>query len=154
MARLEARATKVAVVFKKRNFGDRKSSGTSEEQKVLAEKMLEILLQLPEGKWNIRESVVEKLEEVLDLPARRELDAAWETVKKKASKAHSRKFVLDRRKELVWIDDPGAAPQRALDKKISPRNIVRLNELANAERCTVDQMVEKLILACTPPEQA
>jgi hypothetical protein len=134
-------------VFNKKSFGGKRTSDSNESQKKLAEQMLEILLQLPEGKWNLRESVVDKLEELGELPSRREIDAAWEIVKKKASKSYSRKFVLDRRKELIWIDDPANTRKLVLDKKISARHIQKLNELAHAEGCTVDQMVEKLILA-------
>lgn len=92
-------------MFNRKSFSSKRTTDT-ESQKKLAEQMLEILLELPEGKWNLRESVVDKLEELGELPHRREIDAAWEIVKKKAFKSHSRKFTLDLRKELIWIDDP------------------------------------------------
>lgn len=147
-------ADQEVAVFKRNSFGGKRplGSGSSASQKKLAEHLLEILLELPEGKWNLKQSVTDKLEELGETPSGRELDAAWEIVKKRASKSYSRKFALDARKELIWIDDPGHKPRRVLDKKISSRNIQRLNELARVEGCTVDQMVDRLIRAFTPSD--
>lgn len=139
-------------MFNRKSFGGKRTSGSdsSGEQEELSQTMLEILLELTEDTSNLKEAVVDQLGLREVTHGTRDMNAAWDVVKKKAARTYSRRFSLDRRKELVWTDKLADPPRAGLDKRISARNMKKLNELANAEGCTVDQMIERLTLAYTP----
>ena len=103
--------------------------------------MLEILTQLPAGTENLRETIVAHLGLMGQMSATRDINAAWNETKRKAAREFPEKFLLDDRNVLHWND----GSVKVLDKKISAANFRRLNELAGAEDCTVNQLVSKLI---------
>ena len=103
--------------------------------------MLEILIELPVGSKNLKNSIVAHLGLVGQMSTARDINAAWEQTKKNAAKLHPAKFLLDDRNMLHWND----GSVKKLDKKISTDNFAKLNELAEKENCTVDRLVSKLI---------
>ncbi len=107
----------------------------------LSQAMLEILLQLPEGTTNLKDTIVAHLGLLGHMSATRDINAAWTETKKRAARDHHDRFVLDGRKVLHWSD---RAPP-PLDKKISAANFRKLNDLAELENCTVDALVSKMI---------
>jgi hypothetical protein len=107
----------------------------------LVKAMLEILPQLPVGTQRLKDTVVAHLGTLGQMASTRDLSAAWNEAKKKASKQNPDKFILDERSVLHWNDVSVAI----LDKKISAANFNKLNELAQKDGCTVNQLVSKLI---------
>ncbi len=107
----------------------------------LAKAMLEILVQLPTGTTQLKETVVANMGILGQMSATRDITAAWNEAKKKAAKEYPEKFLLDGRKVLHWND----GSVKVLDKKISSFNFRKLNELAEIENCTVNQLVSVLL---------
>ena len=107
----------------------------------LAKAMLEILVQLPTGTTQLKETVVANLGILGQMSATRDITAAWNEAKKKAAKEYPEKFLLDGRKVLHWND----GSVKVLDKKISSVNFRKLNELAEIENCTVNQLISVLL---------
>jgi hypothetical protein len=107
----------------------------------LVKAMLEILPQLPVGTQRLKDTVVAHLGTLGQMASTRDLSAAWNEAKKKAAKQNPDKFILDERSVLHWNDVSVAI----LDKKISAANFNKLNELAQKDGCTVNQLVSKLI---------
>lgn len=107
----------------------------------LVKAMLEILPQLPVGTQRLKDTVVAHLGTLGQMASTRDLSAAWNEAKKKAAKQNPDKFILDERNVLHWNDGSVAI----LDKKISAANFNKLNELAQKDGCTVNQLVSKLI---------
>ncbi len=107
----------------------------------LSKMMLEKLLDFPIGTKSLKENVALRLGMVGQLSTSREINTAWNETKKKAAKLHPEKFILDGRGVLHWND----GSIKILDKKISSANYKKLNELADAEDCTVNSLVSKLI---------
>lgn len=107
----------------------------------LVKAMLEILPQLPVGTQRLKDTVVAHLGTLGQMASTRDLSAAWNEAKKKAAKQNPDKFILDERSVLHWNDLSVAI----LDKKISAANFNKLNELAQKDGCTVNQLVSKLI---------
>ncbi len=103
--------------------------------------MLEILIQLPTGTIHLKETVVTNLGILGNMSATRDINAAWNEAKKKAAKEYPDQFILDSRKILHWND----GSVKILDKKISSVNFKKLNELAEIENCSVNQLISKLI---------
>ena len=103
--------------------------------------MLEILIQLPTGTIHLKETVVTNLGILGNMSATRDINAAWNEAKKKVAKEYPDKFILDGRKILHWND----GSVKILDKKISSVNFKKLNELAEIENCSVNQLISKLI---------
>ncbi len=103
--------------------------------------MLEILIQLPTGTIHLKETVVTDLGILGNMSATRDINAAWNEAKKKAAKEYPDQFILDSRKILHWND----GSVKILDKKISSVNFKKLNELAEIENCSVNQLISKLI---------
>ena len=103
--------------------------------------MLEILTQLPVGTESLKETIVAHLGWMGQMSATRDINAARNETKRKAAREFPEKFLLDGRNVLHWND----GSVKVLDKKISAANFRRLNELAEAEDCTVNQLVSKLI---------
>ena len=130
-------------MFNKKTFSDmrRAGMGVGVSKTKLAQAMLEILLQLPEGSTNLKETIVGHLGLLGQMSPTRDINAAWNDTKKRAAREYPEKFVLDDRKALHWSD----GSVKVIDKKISPSNFGKLNELAEMENCTVNQMVSKLI---------
>ena len=107
----------------------------------LARAMLEILIQLPEGATNLKETIIAHLGLLGQMSSTRDINAAWNDAKKRAAKEYPEKFMLDGRKVLHWND----GSVKIIDKKISAANFKKLNELAEREKCTVNQILSKLI---------
>ena len=130
-------------MFDKKMFGQMRRSGMSLglSKSKLAEAMLEILLQLPVGTTNLKETIIANMGLLGHMSATRNVNEAWNQAKKKAAKLYPEKFIIDGRNVLHWNDDSVIV----LDKKISTVNFKKLNELANNENCTVNQMITKLI---------
>ena len=113
--------------------------GVSKEK--LKQAMIEILLQLPEGTSNLKETVIYHLGQYGQMTPIRELNDVWSQAKRKVAKSNPEKFFLDGRNALHWNDGSISV----LDKKISPANYKQLNELADSEGCSVNAIVSKLI---------
>ena len=107
----------------------------------IAQAMLEILLQLPEGATNLKETIVGHLGLLGQMSPTRDINASWNDAKKRAAREYPEKFMLDGRKVLHWND----GSVKIIDKKISSVNFKKLNELAERENCAVNQIVSKLI---------
>lgn len=107
----------------------------------LVKAMLEILSQLPVGTQRLKDTVVAHLGTLGQMASTRDLIAAWNEAKKKAAKQNPDQFILDERSVLHSNDGSVAI----LDKKISAANFNKLNELAQKDSCTVNQLVSKLI---------
>lgn len=107
----------------------------------LSKAMLEILIQLPPGTTQLKEIVVSNLGILGQMAATLDINAAWNEAKKKAAKEYSNKFILDGRKVLHWND----GTVKILDKKISSVNFRKLNDLAEIENCSVNQLISKLL---------
>ena len=130
-------------MFSKKMFGEMRRAGMNVglSKAKLSQAMLEILIQLPMGTPNLKETVVANMGLLGQMSATRDLNEAWNQTKKKAAKEYPEKFMLDGRKVLHWND----GSVKILDKKISPANFKKLNELAEKENCAVNQIVSKLI---------
>ena len=107
----------------------------------ISKAMLEILVQLPTGTTHLKETVVANLGLLGNMSATRDINAAWNAAKKKAAKEYPEKFILDGRKVLHWND----GSVKILDKKISSVNFKKLNDLAEIENCSVNQLISKLL---------
>jgi hypothetical protein len=107
----------------------------------LTKMMLDILLQLPTGAKNLKENITFRLGSIGQLSSNRDINAAWDETKSRAAKLYPDRFILDKRNVLQWND----GSVRVLDDKISNANIKRLNQLAETENCSVDDLVTKLI---------
>lgn len=119
----------------------RAGMGVGVSKTKLAQAMLEILLQLPKGTTNLKETIVGHLGLLGQMSPTRDINAAWNDAKKRAAREYPEEFVLDDRKVLHWND----GSVKIIDKKISPANFKKLNELAEKEDCAVNEMVSKLI---------
>ena len=129
-------------MFDKRTIGRlRGGLGIGVSKAKLAQAMVNILVQLPEGTKNLKDTVVGHLGLLGQLSATRDVNAAWIEAKKGAARDDPDRFVLDDRKVLHWR---GQAPP-ALDKKISAANFKKLNELAGTEGCSVNALVSRMI---------
>jgi hypothetical protein len=107
----------------------------------LSQAMLEILIQLPVGTKDMKETIVCHLGLLGQMSATRDINAAWNETKKKAAREYPEKFVLGDRGVLHWND----GSLKVLDKTISAVHFRKLNELAEAEGCDVNQLVSGLI---------
>jgi hypothetical protein len=107
----------------------------------LTKMMLDVLLQLPTGAKNLKENITFRLGSIGQLSSNRDINAAWDETKSRAAKLYPDRFILDKRNVLQWND----GSVRVLDDKISTTNIKRLNQLAETEDCSVDDLVTKLI---------
>ena len=130
-------------MFSKKMFGEMRRAGMNVglSKAKLSQAMLEILLQLPVGTTNLKETIVANMGLLGQMSATRDINEAWNQTKKKASREYPEKFILDGRKVLHWND----GSIKVLDKKISSANFKKLNELAEQENCAVNQIVSKLI---------
>ena len=113
--------------------------GISKEK--LKQAMVEILLQLPKGTPNLKEIVIYHLGQYGQMAPVRDLNDVWMQAKRKVAKLDPENFVLDGRNALHWNDDS----VKVLDKKISPANFKKLNELAESDGCSVNAILSKLI---------
>ena len=130
-------------MFNKKMFGDMRRAGMTVglSKAKISKAMLEILVQLPTGTTHLKETVVANLGLLGNMSATRDINAAWNEAKKKAAKEYPEKFILDGRKVLHW--DDGSV--KILDKKISSVNFKKLNDLAEIENCSVNQLISKLL---------
>lgn len=132
-------------MFSRKVFSEmrRAGFGAGISKAKLSEAMLEVLLRLPDGSTNLKETIVGHLGLIGQMSATRDINEAWNQTKKKAAKQFPEKFILDGRNTLIWNDGTTVIP----DKNISPANFKKLNELAGAEGCTVNAMITKLLKA-------
>lgn len=107
----------------------------------LVKAMIEILRQLPVGTSRLKDTVVAHLGMLGQMTPTRELNAAWNEAKRKAARQYPDKFMLDGRNVLHWND----GSVTILDRKISAANFKKLNELAQIDGSTVNQLVSKMI---------
>lgn len=107
----------------------------------LTKMMVEVLLKLPEGTSNLKDSVVMNLGMVGQMCTTRYINDAWNQAKKIAARDYPERFILDNRNALHWND----GSVEVLDKKISASNYKKLNKLAKSENLTVNELVSKLI---------
>jgi hypothetical protein len=130
-------------MFDKRFFAQMRRAGMSAgvSKSKLSKAMLEILVQLPEGTANLKDTVVHHLGLLGRMSATRDINAAWNEAKRKAARERPDRFVLGARGGLRWND----GSVKVLDKKITSANFAKLNELAESQNCSVDQLVSKLI---------
>jgi hypothetical protein len=130
-------------MFDKRFFAEMRRVGMNAglSKRKLSQAMLEILVQLPVGTVNLKETIVYHLGLMGRMCATRDINSAWNETKKRAAREYPEKFLLDARGVLQWND----GSVTLLDKKISSANFKKLNELAEAESCSVDALVSKLI---------
>jgi hypothetical protein len=119
----------------------RAGMGVGVSKSKLTRAMLEILVQLPPGTTDLKETIVAHLGLLGQMAATRDINAAWNDAKKQAAREYPDRFILDSRKVLHWND----GSVKVLDKDLSAANLKKLNELAAAEQCSVNQMVSKLI---------
>lgn len=130
-------------MFGKKMYGDMRRAGMNVglSKTKLSQAMLEILIQLPVGTTNLKETIVYNMGLLGQMSATRDINEAWNQTKKKAAKEYPEKFVLGDRGILHWND--GSA--KVLDKKISMANFKKLNDLADIDNCSVNKLVSKLI---------
>ena len=130
-------------MFNKKMFGDMRRAGMTVglSKGKISKAMLEILVQLPTGTTHLKETVVANLGLLGNMSATRDINAAWNEAKKNAAKEYPEKFILDGRKVLHWND----GSVKILDKKISSVNFKKLNDLAEIENCSVNQLISKLL---------
>jgi hypothetical protein len=130
-------------MFNRKTFSEmrRAGMGVGVSKTKLARAMLEILIQLPEGATNLKETIVAHLGLLGQMSSARDINAAWSDAKRRAAREYPEKFMLDGRKILHWND----GSVKIIDKKISAANFNKLNELAEREDCAVNQIVSKLI---------
>ena len=122
-------------------FRGMKQFGTGLSTNRLAKMMVDVLLQLPEGTTNMKEECVANLGLIGAMTTARDVNAAWDQAKKIAARNYPSRFILDNRKALQWNDDS----VKVLDKTISTANYKKLNELAERESCSVNEMVSRLM---------
>ncbi len=115
--------------------------GVGVSKSKLSKAMLEILIQLPEGTTNLKETIVGHLGLIGQMSSTRDISAAWNDAKKRAAKEYPEKFIIDDRNVLHW----NGGSVKILDKKISSANFKKLNEIAERENSTVNKLVSKLI---------
>jgi hypothetical protein len=130
-------------MFDRKMYGEMRRAGMSIglSKAKLSQAMLEILIQLPMGTANLKETIVYNMGHLGQMSATRDINEAWNQTKKKAAKEFPEKFVLDDRGILHWND----GSTKVLDKKISTANFQKLNDLADIENCTVNRLISKLI---------
>lgn len=132
-------------MFNRRAFSDmrRAGMGIGVSKAKLSDTMLNILLQLPMGSSNLKETIVAHLGLIGQMAATRDLNEAWTQTKKKAAKLYQDKFILDGRNNLTWND----GTIKVTDKYISPANLKKLNELAIEKECSVNAIITKFLKA-------
>jgi len=132
-------------MFGRKVFSDmrRAGMGVGVSKAKLSEAMLGVLLQIPTGSANLKETIVAHLGLIGQMAATRDINEAWNQTKKKAVKLYPEKFILDGRNTLTWND----GTTKVLDKDISAINFKKLNDLANTEGCSVNAVVSKLLKA-------
>jgi hypothetical protein len=122
-------------------FSQRRGFGVGISTNKLAKMMLEALLQLPKGTNNLKDHVVANLGMVGQMCTTRDINAAWNHAKKMAANEHPERFILDGRKGLHWNDGSVSI----LDRSITTANYKKLNEIADSEGRSVNELISRLI---------
>ena len=93
-------------MFDRRMFAQMKRAGMGVRlsKAKLSQAMLEILIQLPVGTKDIKETIVGHLGLLGQMSATRDINAAWNETKKKATREYPEKFLLGHRGVLHWND--------------------------------------------------
>ena len=81
-------------MFSKKMFGEMRRAGMNVglSKAKLSQAMLEILIQLPMGTTNLKETIVAHMGLLGQMSATRDLNEAWNQTKKKAAKEYPEKF--------------------------------------------------------------
>ncbi|MBI5480784.1 MAG: hypothetical protein HY906_18135 [Deltaproteobacteria bacterium] len=116
------------------------STGVSKNK--LAKAMVEILVQLPIGTAELKETVVAHLGLLGAMSATRDINAAWDQAKRQAAREQPERFMLDG-KILRW--DMGQA--RPEDRRPSAASLRKLAALAARESVSVDELIDRLLAA-------
>ena len=122
-------------------FSQRRGFGLGISTNKIAKMMLEVLLQLPKGTTNLKDHVVANLGMIGQMSTKRDINEAWNQAKRMAANEHPERFILDGRKALHWNDGSVSI----LDKSITPANYKKLNEIADSEGCSVNELISRLI---------
>ncbi|MBM9537533.1 hypothetical protein [Desulfobulbus alkaliphilus] len=132
-------------MFNRKVFSDMRRAGmdVGVSKAKLSEAMLDVLLQLPMGSSNLKQTIVARLGLIGQMATTRDLNEAWTQTKKKAAKLYPDKFILDGRNNLKWND----GTVQVIDKYISPANYKKLNELAVKKECSVNAIIAELLKA-------
>ncbi len=129
-------------MFDRRTMGRiRRDMGIGVSKAKLSHSMVEVLVQLPDGTSNLKDTIVAHLGMLGQMAGTRDINAAWIDAKRKAAREYPERFVLDGRKVLHWRSE---AP-RELDKKISSVNFTKLNDVAEEEGCSVNALVSRML---------
>ena len=123
-------------------FSQRRGFGLVISTNKLAKMMLEVLSQLPKGTTNLKDHVVANLGMVGQMSTTRDINEAWNQAKRMAANEHPGRFILDGRKVLHWNDGSVSI----LDRSITTANYKKLNEIADREGCSVNELISRLIL--------
>ena len=83
-------------MFNRSIFADMRRAGMSAgvSKAKLSKAMIEILVQLPDGTTNLKETIVHHLGLLEQMSATRDVNAAWNETKRKAAREYPDKFVL------------------------------------------------------------
>jgi len=122
-------------------FGGRRGLGLGISTDKLAKMMFEALLQLPSGTTNLKDRVVAELGIIGQMSTTRDINEAWNQAKRMAANEYPERFILDGRNVLHWND----GSVKVLDKTISAANYKKLNEMADSEGCSVNELISQLI---------
>jgi len=130
-------------MFDRKTYGQMRRAGfkVGLSKGKLSKAMLQILLQLPVGTPNLKETIVYNMGLLGQMSATRDINEAWNQVKRKAARLYPQRFILDGRKVLHWND----GSFELLDKRISTANFKKLNELAEFEGCSINKLISKFI---------
>lgn len=71
----------------------------------------------------------------------RDINDAWTRAKKIVAREYPERFILDGRNAIRWNDGSVKVP----DRNISSSNFKKLNELAQSEDCSVNELISILI---------
>ncbi len=83
-------------MFGRKMFGEMRRAGINVglSKAKLSQAMLEILIQLPMGTTNLKETIVDNMGLLGHLSATRDINEAWNQTRKNAAREYPEKFVL------------------------------------------------------------
>jgi hypothetical protein len=130
-------------MFDRRTFAQMRQGGMGVHvsKGKLTQAMTEILLQLPAGTTDLKETIVRHLGFLGQMTATRDINSAWNDAKKRAVREYPDRFLMGSRGVLLWND----GSVRVLDKTVSAASFRKLNNLAKTEGCSVDHLIGRLI---------
>ncbi len=108
----------------------------------LSKMMVNVLLQIPKGAVNLKETVIAGMGLIGRMAKTRDLTAAWDKAKRQVSREYPEKFFLHG-KTLRWKTDEDKPVSIAL----SAAGRRKLSALANKEGLDEDELLTRLISA-------